>query len=46
VIYQTEATGAAGPALGYDNWEVIVLTVSGDRINGLHEYWGTFPSPA
>jgi hypothetical protein len=46
VIYQTEATGTAGPALGYDNWEVIVLTVSGDRINGLHEYWGSFPSPA
>lgn len=46
VIYQTEAKGTAGPALGYHNWEVIVLTVSGDRVSGLHEYWGSFPSPA
>lgn len=43
VIYETEATGTAGPALNYRNWEVIVLTVSGDRISGLHEYWGSFP---
>lgn len=43
VIYETEANGTAGPALNYRNWEVIVLTVSGDRITGLHEYWGSFP---
>jgi ketosteroid isomerase-like protein len=44
VVYQTEGTGTAGPALNYRNWEVIVLTVSGDRISGLHEYWGSLPS--
>ena len=43
VIYETEATGTAGPALNYRNWEVLVLTVSEDRISGLHEYWGSFP---
>jgi hypothetical protein len=32
--------------VGYNNWEVIVLTVSGDRISGLHEYWGSFPAPS
>ena len=43
VIYETEATGTAGPASTYRNWEVVVLTVSDDRISGLHEYWGSFP---
>jgi hypothetical protein len=43
VIYETEATGTSGPALNYRNLEVIVLTVAGDRISGLHEYWGSFP---
>jgi ketosteroid isomerase-like protein len=43
VVYETEGAGTAGPALNYRNWEIIVLTVSGDRISGLHEYWGSFP---
>jgi hypothetical protein len=34
VIYETEAEGTAGPALNYRNWEVLTLTVSGDRITG------------
>lgn len=44
VVYQTEARGTAGPAMSYQNWEVLVLTVSGDKISGLHEYWGSFPA--
>ncbi|MFN3004140.1 nuclear transport factor 2 family protein [Mycolicibacterium wolinskyi] len=43
VIYETEAVGTAGPALTYRNWEIVVLTVSDDRLSGLHEYWGAIP---
>ena len=40
VFYEYDSTGASSGTAAYRNWEMIVVTVRGNRLSALHEYWG------
>lgn len=43
VFYAYEGRGASPLTEGYNNWELIVLTIGGSRVSAMHEYWGNTP---
>ncbi|MET8825573.1 nuclear transport factor 2 family protein [Streptomyces sp. NPDC004610] len=40
VFYEYESVGTSVGTAAYRNWELIVVTVRGERLSALHEYWG------
>ncbi|MDP4504197.1 nuclear transport factor 2 family protein [Nonomuraea turcica] len=46
VLYEYDSRGASTSTTGYLNWETIIVSVTGERISALHEYWGNIPPMA